>query len=121
MRLLIVDDDPGQLYFLEKSFISLDGYDTYSAYNADEAWEVYQTVPGIDVVITDYQCGGKKLRNGVELIQAIRKMNPHQHCILQTSERGTLLPGTPQLHKPFGIRQLMRLLRLPVQPLLPLQ
>src|SRR5579864_5945661 len=120
MRLLLCEDDPDQLRWLEKSFLSIDGYDTYSAYNADEAWEVYQMVQP-DVVVTDYQCGGKKLRNGVELIQAIRRVNPHQHCILQTNERGILIPGVPQLHKPYGLQQLLRALRLPVQPLLPLQ
>lgn len=117
MRILIADDDDAQVRWLEKNFLSVDGFDTYTAYNADEAWETYQTAQP-DVVVTDYQCGGKKLRNGVELIEAIRVVNPHQLCILQTSAKGTLIPGVPQLHKPYGIQQLKRMLRLPVQPLL---
>ena len=117
MKLLFVDDDPDQIHWLERSFLSVDGYDVYSAYNADEAWELYQTAQP-DVVVTDYQCGGKKLRDGVELIEAIRRVNPNQLCIIQTSERQKLMDGIPQLRKPYLLRSLQRLLRLPVQPLL---
>ena len=113
MKLLFCDDDPDQIYWLEKSFLSVDGYDVYSSYNADEAWELYQAAQP-DIVVTDYQCGGKKLRNGVELIQAIRRVNPHQRCIIQTSERQKLIARVPQLHKPYLLRSLQRLLRLPV-------
>ena len=115
MRLLIVDDDPDQLHFLEKSFISLDGFDTYSAVNGREALEIYKAHRPFEVVLSDWQM---PLMDGVALVREIRKINPQQHCILQTSEKGILIPGCPQLHKPYGLRQLMRLLRLPVQPLL---
>lgn len=117
MKLLFCDDDPDQIHWLEKSFLSVDGYDVYSACNADEAWELYQAAQP-DVVVTDYQCGGNKLRDGIELIQAIRSVNPNQRCIIQTSKRQKLIDGIPQLHKPFLLRSLQRILRLPVQPLL---
>ena len=55
MRLLIVDDDPDQLYFLEKSFISVDGFDTYSATNGREALKIYKTAGPFDVVVSDFQ------------------------------------------------------------------
>ncbi len=117
MIILLCDDDDLQLSWLEKNFLSINGFDTYTAHSADEAWGVFQTAPNIDAVITDYQCGGRRVRDGVELIQKIRRMNPSQQCILQTSEKRVLIPGVPQLHKPFGRGQLLRLLRHPVQPL----
>lgn len=115
MRLLLVDDDDAQIYFLEKCFISVDGYDTYSAMNGREALEIYKAHGPFDVVITDYQMPGM---TRVELILAIRKINPDQHCVLQTSEPQKLLPGVAQLKKPYLLRSLIRALRLPVQPLL---
>jgi len=118
MKLLFCEDDDAQLRWLEKCFLSIDGYDTHSAQSADEAWAVYQKNRPFNVVITDFQCGGKVVRDGVELIRAIRKLDPQQACIIQTSERELLLPGVPQLHKPFPIGKLIRMLRLPVQPLL---
>ena len=118
MKLLFCEDDDAQLRWLEKCFLSIDGYDTHSAQSADEAWAVYQKHRPFDVVITDFQCGGRVVRDGVELIRAIRKLDPQQACIIQTSERELLIPGIPQLHKPYPIGKLIRMLRLPVQPLL---
>ena len=115
MRILLVDDDDAQIHFLEKCFISVDGYDTYSAMNGREALEIYKAHGPFEVVVTDFQMPHM---TGVELIHAIRKINPDQHCILQSSERGILVPGVPQLRKPYLLRSLLRLLRHPVQPLL---
>jgi hypothetical protein len=39
MRLLLVDDDCSQIYWLEKSFLSVDGHDVYSCYSGKEALE----------------------------------------------------------------------------------
>lgn len=117
MRILIADDDDAQVRWLEKNFLSADGFDVYCHFNALEALETYKSVgpEHFDVVITDYQM---PRMTGVQLIEKIRQLRPDQHCVLQTSERGTLIPGVPQLLKPYGIQQLKRLLRLPVQPLL---
>lgn len=118
MRLLIVDDDDAQVHFLEKQFLGVDGHDVSSHYNAKEALATYKSVgpENWDAVITDYQMPGM---TGLELIEEIRKLRPDQHVILQTSETKRLVPSSiPQLHKPYPIRALLRVLRLPVQPLL---
>ena len=118
MRLLFVDDDDAQIHWLEKQFLSVDDHDVYSHYNAKEALETYKAVgpESFDAVITDFQMPGM---TGLELIEAIRKIRPDQHVILQTSETKRLVPSSiPQLHKPYPIRVLLRALRLPVQPLL---
>ncbi len=114
MRILLVDDDPLQLKWLEEIFLNRD-YSVFSAGDGREAFEIYQTSGPFDAVVTDFQM---PKMDGVELIEAIRKIYPTQHCVLQTSERAVLIPGVPQLHKPYGLRQLLRALRLPVQPLL---
>jgi DNA-binding NtrC family response regulator len=121
MRLLLVDDDDMQIHWLEKQFLSADDHDVFSCYNAKEALETYKTTgpETFDVVITDFQMPGM---TGLELIEEIRKLRPDQHVILQTSETKRLVPSSiPQLHKPYPIRLLLRALRMPVQPLLPLQ
>ena len=115
MKLLFVDDCPDQIQWLEKCFLSVEDHDVYSCYDGKEALEVYEASGPFDAVVTDYQM---PKMDGVELIEAIRKICPTQHCVLQTSEKGQLIPGIPQLLKPYGLRQLMRALRVPVQPLL---
>jgi CheY-like chemotaxis protein len=115
VKLLFCDDDADQLHWLEKSFLSADGHDVYCAHDGKEALEIYEAAGPFDAVITDYQM---PKMNGVELILAIRQICPTQHCVVQTSERGVLLPGVPQLHKPYGLRQLLLALRAPVQSLL---
>ena len=117
MRLLLVDDD-AQIHWLEKQFLSVDDHDVFSSYDPKEALERYKAVgpESFDAVITDFQMPGM---TGVELIEAIRKIRPDQHVILQTSETKRLVPSSiPQLHKPYPVRALWRALRLPVQPLL---
>jgi CheY-like chemotaxis protein len=111
-----VDDDPTMIHWLEKNFLSADGFDTYSCYSGKEALGIYKSSGPFDAVVTDFQMPGM---TGVELIEAIRKIRPDQHVILQTSETKRLVPSSiPQLHKPYPIRLLLRALRLPVQPLL---
>src|SRR5689334_7324261 len=114
MRLLLVDDDDTQIHFLEKLFLSVDGHDVYSHYNAKEALATYKRIgpESFDCVITDFQMPGM---NGVELIEEIRKLRPDQHVILQTSETKRLVPSSiVLLHKPYPPRLLWRVLRLPV-------
>ena len=120
IRLLLVDDDPDQLMGLEKQFLSVDGFDTFTATNGKDALAIYQDQKNLlitfDCVVTDFQMPGM---TGLELIEAIRKIRSDQHVILQTSETKRLVPSSiPQLHKPYPIRLLLRALRLPVQPLL---
>jgi DNA-binding NtrC family response regulator len=118
MRLLLVDDDDAQIHWLEKQFLSVDDHDVFSSYNPKEALEIYKAAgpETFDSVITDFQMPGM---TGLELIEAIRRIRPEQHVIMQTSETKRLVPSSiPQLHKPYPVRALWRALRAPVQPLL---
>ena len=92
MRLLLVDDDDAQIHWLEKQFLSVDDHDVFSCYKAKEALEIYKAVApkNSDSVITDYQMPGM---TGVQLIEEVRKLNPEQHVILQTSETKLWCPA----------------------------
>jgi CheY-like chemotaxis protein len=114
LRILIADDDPIQQHFLERVLIGA-GHDVCTADDGRHALAIYRTHPPFDCVVSDLEM---PLMTGLELFEAIRKINPDQHFILQTSESRRLLPV--QLHKPYSPKALLRALRAPVQPLLPL-
>ena len=120
MRILLVDDDDVQLRFLESIFVH--EHHVHSCSNGDEALAAYKRFQPWDWIITDYLFGeGEVIKNGLYLVKAVRKLDPQQNIIVQTSEEYLPLPfGVKFLHKPFLPRTLLRMLRLPVQPLLPL-
>lgn len=120
MRILLVDDDDLQLKFLETIFVQ--DHHVHSCSHGDEAWAAYQRYAPWDWVITDYLFGeGENIKNGLYLVKAVRKLDPQQNIIVQSSEEFLPLPfGVKFLHKPFLPRTLLRMMRTPVQPLLPL-
>jgi DNA-binding NtrC family response regulator len=121
MRILLCDDDDCQLKFLESILVPL-GHHVHSTSNGDEAWLSYQRFGPWDWVISDYLFGeGQAIKNGLYLVKAVQKLDPQQNIIVQTSEESLPLPfGVKFLHKPFLPRTLLRMMREPVQPLLPL-
>ncbi len=70
-----------------------------------------------DYVVTDYRMPGDKIRNGIELVAAIKQIERTQPIFLQTSEEGLQAP-CPVILKPYRFERLLRLFRKPVQPLL---
>ena len=121
MRILLCDDDDCQLHFLESILVPLDHH-VHSTSHGDEAWLSYQRFGPWDWVISDYLFGeGETIKNGLYLVKAIRKLDPQQQIIVQSSEESLPMPfGVKFLHKPFLPRTLLRLMREPVRPLLPL-
>ena len=71
MKILLVDDSTTSLNFLERSFQSA-GWETISAKDGLEAWEVAQKLDSLDVVVSDYNMPGL---NGLELAQKLDSSN----------------------------------------------
>jgi two-component system response regulator VicR len=119
MRILVVEDDVLQSSWLERS-LSEHGHEIHCAYDGDDAlraWKFYRP----DLVITDYRYPGKTIRNGLELVAAVRSIDPLQAFVIQTSERNLAAQfGVRVLWKPYSIHRLLRLMKMPVEPLLPL-
>lgn len=123
IRVLVCDDDPTIVHFIEKSLLTLPEYerqfDVLSAFSGREGLQIYKRngPTSFHVVVTDFQMPHM---NGLRLIEAIRKIRPDQHIVLQTSERGKILVprDVVRISKPYGIKTLIRAMRQPLQALL---
>jgi DNA-binding NtrC family response regulator len=78
--ILVVDDDEGVRENLAELF-EVFGYSCVTAGNAPEAMQKL-TAKEVDLLLTDYRMPGP---NGVELIEAARKVKPRLKAILMTS------------------------------------
>lgn len=119
MRILLVEEEEDELMWLVKKLSKAGHEVNYSSTGGGgyACWKIHRP----DFVVTDYQCGGKRIRNGLELIAAIRAVCPLQAFIMQTASANILPPfGVPVLRKPYRRRQLLRLLVPTTQALLPL-
>jgi CheY-like chemotaxis protein len=116
MKILICDDDDVMIRWLEAKLLPR-GFEVYTAFAGDEGLFSYRKRRPFDYVLTDFRMPGNQIRNGMELIAAIRQLDPLQPIIMHTSEEGLQAP-CPVLLKPYGLERLLRLLRKPVQPLL---
>ena len=114
----MVEDDLLQSSWLETSLTER-GHEVHCAYEGDDAlrvWKFYRP----DLVITDYRYPGKTIRNGLDLIRAVRSIDPLQAFVIQTYERNLAAPfGVKVLRKPYPIQRLLRLMKMPVESLLP--
>jgi ActR/RegA family two-component response regulator len=119
MKILIVDDDDVLLSWLTQKLEPL-GWEIEQCQDGDSGLRLYKTAGPFEYVLTDYRFfPGQTIKNGLYLIGAIRKIDPKQRMIVQTSEENLIVPnGVKLLHKPYLFQQLLRLLRLPVQTLL---
>lgn len=81
-RILIVDDEAAILSVLKSSLKKLGaGYEVFIALNGQEALEQLGQYP-FDLVITDYKMAGM---DGLELIEAVRSLQPGARTILMTA------------------------------------
>jgi two-component system, OmpR family, response regulator VicR len=120
MKILLVEDDRAVLDWLETS-LSERGFEVHVAHDGDEGFATWKIRRPYDLVITDYRYPGKTIRNGLELITAIRAIDPLQAFVIQTAESKLTPPlGVPLLRKPYRFHRLLKLIKTPVHPSLPL-
>jgi CheY-like chemotaxis protein len=116
MKILVIEDDEAQLLWLTKS-LNKAGHEVRSAQDGDWALKMYRSSGPFDAVVTDYRYPGKTIRNGLDLIAAVRRIDSLQTFVLQTSERNLAVPfGVKLLHKPYPIHRLLKLLKTPAHP-----
>ena len=117
LRILVCDDDCDVLYWLEKQLFPR-GIEVLSTYSGDEAMCIYRRERRFDLVLTDYQFGrGQEIKDGLDLVAAIRKIDQNQKVVMHTSDPELRAP-CPVLVKPYPLPQLLRLLRSPIPQLL---
>ena len=79
-KILVVDDDMS-IRTVVGEILSDEGYDVTLAASGEEALETFRK-GGYGVVLTDIRMGGM---NGVELLKAIKQVDPLAHVIIMTS------------------------------------
>ena len=78
-KVLVVDDEAGICSYMQK-FLSLKGFEVFTAVNSDEALAIYEKEkPGICIldVLLDYS----KL-DGIKILEEIKKQNPETKCVM---------------------------------------
>jgi len=78
--ILVVDDDEGIRENLAE-LLSMDGYGTVTASNAEEALDRIESGE-VDLLLTDFQMPGA---NGMDLIEAARRTRPALRAVLITA------------------------------------
>jgi hypothetical protein len=90
----------------------------------DGGLSLYKKGRPFEFVLFDYRfIPGSEIKNGVQLVTAIRGINPVQRMAIMTADPNEArkkpplpLRFLPVLGKPFRIEQLLQLLRQPVLP-----
>jgi CheY-like chemotaxis protein len=111
---LVVEDAVG-LPQLTRRLLQRQGYTVLVAGNADEALQLFEQNPSIDVVLTDVVMPGG---NGPELARRLVERRPGLKVIYMSGytddaivQHGVLKPGIAFLHKPFTLEGLGRKIR----------
>jgi YesN/AraC family two-component response regulator len=118
-KVLIVDDDERianlAKIVLDSMFENKDIYNIKTAFNGEEGYMVSLDFKP-DIVLTDIQMPGK---NGIEMVQAIRKNNPDVKTIYMSGEWTKFNTPLQEEHKmyktcflkkPFAISELKELI-----------
>ena len=111
---LMVEDADG-LREPTRRLLQRQGYTVLVAQNADEAFQLFEQNPSIDVVLTDVVMPGA---SGPELISRLVERRPGLKVIYMSGytdeaivQHGVLKPGIAFLHKPFTSETLGRKIR----------
>ena len=111
---LVVEDAQG-LRELTKRLLERQGYTVLLAANADEALELFEGNPSIDVLLTDVVMPGT---SGAELTRQLMERRPALKVLYMSGytedaivQHGVLKPGIALLHKPFTSETLGRKIR----------
>jgi DNA-binding response OmpR family regulator len=112
-KILVVDDDPGMLDTL-MDVLSATGYETSVAASGNAALEMAQT-GRFDLVLMDVQMPGL---NGVQVLHALRVLDPTIVVIMMTAYTGDELVAESQrttgfsvLSKPLDLDQVLPLVK----------
>jgi two-component system cell cycle sensor histidine kinase/response regulator CckA len=111
--LVVEDSDP--LRELTRRLLSTQGYTVLVAANADQASQLFDENPSIDVLLTDVVMPGP---SGPDLSEQLTKRRPSLKVIYMSGytdegivQHGVLQPGVAFLHKPFTSGALGRKIR----------
>ncbi len=112
--ILIADDEAGIVTALENIFKYL-GATVHSAENGCEAWEKFNSVNDIDVVITDATMPGKEC-DGLTFARRVREKSPGMQILMITGHseevrESALAAGVDHvIAKPFRMDEILGLL-----------
>ena len=117
--ILLVDDEPHLLELVGETLKAF-GYNVIPKSNAESALSVIQEGTDINLVITDYRMPGM---NGVEFLTTLRNILPSVPVIMitgfssvETYLQSISLGAFEYLHKPFGDKELYRIVKAALQP-----
>jgi CheY-like chemotaxis protein len=113
-RVLVVEDAEG-LRELVRRLLQRQGYTVFVASNADEALQLFEEHPSIDLLLTDVVMPGA---SGPELTRQLVERRPALKVVYMSGyteeaivQHGVPRPGIAFLHKPFTSDTLVRKLR----------
>lgn len=107
-RILVVDDDPAVLNFLER-FLTKKFYQVFTAKNGTEAIEIVRR-ESLHLVLLDIRM---PVMNGIEVLKEIKQINPKIGVIMitavqeeETAQEAMKLGADDYICKPFDIEYL---------------
>lgn len=112
--ILIVDDEAGIVTALENIFKYL-GANVHTAENGCEAWEKFNSISSLDVIITDATMPGKEC-DGITLARRIREKSPGMKILMITGhseevrEKAIDAGVDHVIAKPFRMEELIEIL-----------
>ena len=124
MKILSVGGDDALLSSLAEELQSRD-FEVLPTHFGDGGLSLYRKDGPFAFVLADYRfIPGVNVKDCMQLVSAIHLINPFQQMAIMTAEPNEVRRNLPEalrylpvLQKPFGIEQVLRLLRQPVLPL----
>lgn len=108
---LIVEDQPF-LGLVASDILRESGFDTFHAYDAEDAAALLEKHPEIEVVVTGVELPGDI--DGLELCRKVSKQRPNVQLVVTTARTdlvsSDMPPGARVLHKPYSSGDLRRLI-----------
>ncbi len=107
---LIVEEQPF-VGMVASDILRESGFDTFHAYGADDAAEVLEQHPEIELVVTDAELQGAK--GGLELAHRVARERPNVQLVVTTAGNEPSAADMPQgarsLRKPYASGELRTL------------
>src|SRR6202789_1938 len=108
--ILLVDDDP-DIRSLTRTFLEHEGYSVFSSGDAERAVQIFRSVPGIDLLVTDLYMPG---RSGLELARELKALRSDLPVLMisgglleEEQEAKLKAEGWSFLAKPFRLPELL--------------